>query len=478
MFNRTSPDKRINNEIKSTNTTEVMFQKRPFVMHSSNTQSNGKKTFNTSLSQAQKYGHSLNNARTANAGSSTQSTAVAQCKKPNIIKKLSSSTDKKKEVGVEGGNISSGISDVAGNAAEAVSAPFAGNTGVLALPGAINDAASAYKQGNKSKAAVSGTKAGVGGSGAGANIAGIAGDAINATAAGTVGGGATVVTGGIDAIKGGKNIKKAKDSYGEVKGVARGAADKLSPQDVNNKPRNTQELQGVLGRFNNLEGDIGEKRENVNSLTDEINNLTPKQKPDDNTRKALRESRNYRKSLKKQQKGLKNEKADLKKDKRHLDKSPETLDVLDVALHSADGLEKTKKREGINTTAGGMSAVGGGLAIAGAAGAGFGGIPGAAIGATGASIKPLAAGVRKGKQLGRDKGLRGFNQDKTTAKKDTERQRIAGKMANRRDVPEMQTIFGNLPGVTEEQTNRFKDQQSTNPVSDKDIQEILKRRNY
>ncbi len=480
MFNQTSPDKRINNEIKSTNNTEAMFHKRPFVVHSSNTQSNGEKTFNTSLSQAQKYGHSLNNARTANAGSSTQSTAVAQCK-PSIMKRFSSSIDKKKEVGVEGGNVGSGISNMVGNAVEAAAIPAGGSTGVLALPAAVNDAndaIGAYKQGNKSEATTSGIKAATGGAGAGATIAGVAGDAINATAAGSVGGGATVVTGGIDAIKGGKNIKKAKDSYGEVKGVARGAAEKLSPQDANNKPRNTKELQGVLGRFNNLEGDIGEKRENVNSLTDEINNLTPKQKPDDNTRKALGESRNYRKSLKKQQKGLKNEKADLKKDKRHLDKSPETLDVLDVALHSADGLEKTKKREGVNTAAGGISAVGGGLAIAGAAGAGFGGIPGAAIGATGASLKPLAAGVRKGKQMGRDKGLRGFNQDKTTAKKDTERQRIAGKMTNRRDVPEMQTIFGNLPGVTEEQTNRFKDQQSTNPVSDKDIQEILKRRNY
>lgn len=474
MFNLTSSDKRINHEtINSANTTEEMFHKRPFAVHSSETQSTKKQNLNASLSQAQKYGHSLSNARATNAVNSKQNTTVAQCK-TNFINKLSSSVEKKKQVGADVSDMSSGISNVVGNTVEAATIPAGGSTGVLALPAAINDAndaIGAYKQGNKSEAATSGIKAGVGGAGAGATIAGVAGDAINAVAAGSVGGGATVVNGGIDAIKGGRNYKKAKNSYGEVKGVARGAAEKLSPLNTDSKPRNTKELQGVLEGFSNIEGKIGEKRENVNSLTDEINNLTPKQKPDDKARERLREARNDRKSLKKEQKGLKKEKADLKKDKSH-------LDVLDVALYAADGIEKTKKREGMNAAAGGITATGGGLAIAGAAGAGFGGIPGAAIGATGASIKPGAAVVRKGKQMGRDKGLRGFNRDKTTAKKDTERQRIAGKMANRRDVPEMQTIFGNLPGVTEEQTNRFKDKQSTNRVSQKDIQENLKRRNY
>ncbi len=464
MFKPISPDKRINREIKSTNSTETMFQKRPFAVHSSKTPSNGKKNFSASLSQAQKYGHSLNNTQAANAVSSTQNTAVAQCK--NI--------DKKKEGGIEGSTVGSGISNVVGNAATALSAPFAVSTGVLALPEAVNDAndaIGAYKQGNKSKATVSGTKASATGAGAGATIAGFAGDAINAVAAGSVGGGAGVVTGGIDALKGGKNVKKAKDSYGEVKGVARGAAEKLSPQNADSKPRSTKELQGVLGQFSNLEGKIGEKRDNVNSLTGEINNLTPKQKPDDKAREKLRESRNDRKSLRKQQKGLKNEKADLKEDKKH-------ADVLDVALHTTDGLEKTKKREGINTAAGGLTALGGGLAIAGAAGAGIGAIPGAVVGATGASMKPGAAGVRKAKQKLRDKGVSGTNQDKTTAKKDAQRQRIAGKMAHHRDVAEMQTIFGNLPGVTEEQTNRFKGQKSNNLVARKEIQESLKRRNY
>ena len=132
MPSRLHVDKKNNREPGvSTNITEGMFQGRPFVVQSPKLLSNKQTDQKTSLQQAQNYGHNLSNIQPKKVANQTQFTTVVQ---PKPDKK------KIKEGGVEGSNIGSGISDVVGNGAEAVSAPFIGTTGLLALPGAVNDA--------------------------------------------------------------------------------------------------------------------------------------------------------------------------------------------------------------------------------------------------------------------------------------------------------------------------------------------------
>lgn len=149
-------------------------------------------------------------------------------------------------------------------------------------------------------------------------------------------------------------------------------------------------------------------------------------------------------------------------------------DILQVAQYAAKTQSKTTKREGIHTASGVGQTVGGSLAIAGTAGAGIGAIPGAATGMAAASLKPAAYFTRKGKQLGRDTGLPGFNQDKTSEKKDAERAKIAEKLAKRSKDPQMQTIFENLPGVSQDDMVRLRN----NKISSDEVSQVLKRRHY
>ncbi|MBN3947884.1 MAG: hypothetical protein HWQ38_16045 [Nostoc sp. NMS7] len=153
-------------------------------------------------------------------------------------------------------------------------------------------------------------------------------------------------------------------------------------------------------------------------------------------------------------------------------------DILQVAQYAANIQSKTTKREGINMASGVGQTIGGSLAIAGTAGAGIGAVPGAVTAMTAASIKPGAWGVRAGKQWGRDKGLPGFNPEKTSEKKNHERAGIAGKLAEQREDPQMQTIFENLPSVSQDQIASFKDTNKDNQMSQSQISEILKRRHY
>ena len=169
------------------------------------------------------------------------------------------------------------------------------------------------------------------------------------------------------------------------------------------------------------------------------------------------------------------EKRKLDEEKRELEISS---DVLDVGLYAGKGLKKTGKREAVNTTAGTVKVIGGGVSLA-----PTGQVAGGVIGLTGAAIKPGRALANKGIQKGRDKKLRGFNKDKTTAIKDAKREDIANKMVKHRKEPEMKKIFASLPGVTQEQVDEFSNTNSKNPnsknsVSKDDIQKLLKRRNY
>ena len=123
------------------------------------------------------------------------------------------------------------VSDVGGGSSGLSSAitesnEAGGMSGVLGLPAAGLDTVNAGKDVKKTyeafkqnddlkkkkagKAAISSTKAGTGLAGAGAGMAGFAGDAVNETATNAVGGGAGIVTGGIDAAQGGRNVYKAR----------------------------------------------------------------------------------------------------------------------------------------------------------------------------------------------------------------------------------------------------------------------------
>ncbi|WP_414624332.1 hypothetical protein [Calothrix sp. CCY 0018] len=449
----------------NTNITERMFQGRPFVMVPSKPVRDKQTDQKASLQQAHKYGHSLSNARVQNITNTTKKTTVVQQQKGD--------KEKIKKQGVDASDMTGGHTGFGGAVAD--SGIAAGTGGIFGLPGALNDANDAhkgFKEGNKLKAGTSGAKFLAGGAGTGATIAGGFAESVSAAATGAIANVGNIVTGGIDASMGTKNALEAKKSRREVKDVSRSAAEKILPQGANSKPRTTQELRDVqksgYGSSKALEGQIDQKKIEVNTAKSKIDLMTPNQEPNNSAKDGFRLLRQDRKDLKKQQKQSAKDKSDLKNQKSDLGKS---LDTLDVGLYAADTLDKTKKREIVNATGGGIKTVGGAVTFAEP-------ISGSVLGAVGSSTKSFRALAHKTKQTGRNKKYPGFNQNKTSEIKRAERQDIANKMARNRGSEDMQKIFSKLPSVNQEQTDRFKDQQSSNRMSKEEIQKVIKRRNY
>lgn len=359
-----------------------------------------------------------------------------------------------------GSAISSTFSDTAKYVNQDVSG---GMGGVLKLGAVATDAHDTYtsvKEGNKLNAITSGTKALAGGTESGANIAKFAGSAVDSVGVGFAGGIAGTVTGLVDTSKGARNIYQSRKGYRNIKGVARDTAEKIEPSPSGSKPRSTKELTRVQ---QTVPQKIQDKQSEIGGINTQIKDKGQQ------LRKATQHT--DKDSLQQEIQGLKQTKSPLWRERNELQKQG---DILQVAQYGANTQSKTTKREGINTVSGVGQIVGGSLAIAGVPAVGIGAVPGAATGMAAASIKPGAWGVRRGKQLGRDKRFPGFNQEKTSDKKNNERAEIADKLAARTKDPQMQTVFENLPGVSQEEIAAFKD----NQMSESQVSKILKRRNY
>lgn len=160
-------------------------------------------------------------------------------------------------------------------------------------------------------------------------------------------------------------------------------------------------------------------------------------------------------------KSLKGEKTDIKR----------RNDILEVALETAIILKKQRNRAIVNTAASAGETLGASLTVAGAFTGGAPAVAGVVVTAGSASVKPVAFAARKFKQKARDKGVRGFDQTKTTTNKQQQRSHIANLLLNNYTDTDMQEIFEMLP-VTKEELKYYKSKKITAEY----IEEILKRR--
>ncbi len=496
---------------------QPMFQSRPFVVQSQSTQkSQQQPDLKTSLRRAQRYGHHLDRMRPtvsingdraleAEAGQlgakaaknqAVKVTGLVQTKPSRgssaglvqeavtPIQKRSTDDGKEKKAQQGGKTVDYGssLSNTASDTASGINTSAAGGVGgLLKLPMAgldLHEAYKAHKAGDKSQTAASGVKGIAGLVEGSANLAKFGGDAVSALGVGVAGGTAGAVTGLVDAGKGISNVVKAKGGYRQIKDTARDAANRVGPVLPSGSKRKTEELREVLkdipNQINAKQVKIDTKQVEIDAKQAEIDAKQAeidKQTLEDQKQQLQKEKGN----LEIEKLALDGQKNKLEYEKRELEKNQ---DILKVSLYAGDIQKKTKKREILHTTAGAGQMIGGALAIAGSAGAGIGAIPGAAVSMGAASIKPGAWAVRKLKQIGRDKNLRGFDNSKKSTDKDQQRGDMAQKLATRRGEKEMQTIFQNLPGVSKDEIKRFI---STNPATqmqEEEIKKILGRRHY
>ncbi len=357
--------------------------------------------------------------------------------------------------------------------------------GLLSLVSATKDAREAFKafgKGEKGKAAASGSKAGLGftagGTDTAKNILQITGSGAASTV-GYVAGGAGIALGAVETGLGGYSIHKATSSYHNVKDIARQVArdPSSSSQQPAASPAPKLTTQQITERQKELitelalkEKEIGAKQPGLDAKKSEF--LAKQPEVDllsDEQEVALLFAtaelsilEAERDATLKEMNSLTGERADLER----------RNDVLEVALELLIILKKVKNRATLNTVRAAGQTVGGSLAVAGAAGAGIGAIPGIAVTAGFAAIKPGAWAVRKAKQTLRDRQVAGFDPNKTTANKQQQRSRIADLLADRSSDTDMQNIFKKLPVVSKREFERY----SSGSMPTEEIQEILKRR--
>jgi hypothetical protein len=477
-----------------------MFPSRPFVVQSQTAEKSQQPDLKTSLLQAERYGHHLSRMHPAGVAATAvqpklgkgqqvesdraKAPQVLQAKLTGAVVPIQKASDKKEKKAQQGGktvDYGSSISNTVSDTAKSINTAAAGGVGgVLKLPMAgldLYDAYKAGKAGDKSNAAASGAKGITGALEGSANIAKFGGEAVSALGVGIAGGTGGTLTGLVDAVKGGTNIKKAKGAYKTIKGTARDVANQVEPSPTPDSKRNTEELRNVL---ENIPNQIEKKKIIILTKSVEIfkkqNEIDNNETEIDQSPEANKQTLTTKKTqLEEEKKALEQEKAALEQEKATLEKKK---DMLAVALQAAEQQKKTKKRETVNTVAGTGQIVGGSLAIAGSAGAGFGAIPGAAVSMGAASVKPGAWALRKLKQLGRDRHVIGFDVSKSTEIKDNERGAIAKMMADGRQEKEMQTIFENLPNVSKDEIKRFNSTDPNEQMQQEEIKMILKRRHY
>ncbi|MEM7555893.1 MAG: hypothetical protein AAF378_17705 [Cyanobacteria bacterium P01_A01_bin.84] len=396
MSSRLWIDKKNNREaVGSTNATEGMFQERPFVVRPPKSLSSKQPNQKTSLQQAKKYGHNLGNTQPGSIANPTQNTKVLQAK-PD---------EKKSWWGKEGAKTTSNILTVASRfSPPAVSVPLGATSAALRFGASGVEGKEGYdanKKGDKVKTGIkTGKTATTIGSGAAAatSAAATSAGALATSAAATGAGGIFGITSGaIDIAESSMNIKQEGNRYKALKGVAGNAANQIKEPQAGSS--SMKELRKVLESAN---GSQEGTQENTND--NEFN----KQK-----------------------------------------------DILSTALYSANEAKKNKRREKIHLGSGAISAAGGTLGAVG----GFGGVlpllpVAAGFSLAGGSVKPALAGARKLKKTGRDKGLRGFNQDKTSKKKAAERQNMMGKMAQHNEDSQMKTVIENSPSDIQKEVKK------------------------
>ena len=261
-----------------------------------------------------------------------------------------------------------------------------------------------------------------------------------------------------------KEIKKKEETLGAKKVEIEAKQAEIDILSYNELWKDL--LSFALKELDKLEKESNDLEKEITFLTDEKSDLKGKRKAAASSTDEAKNELEYLKTQKKNQiqelKSLRGNKGDQKR----------RDDVLEVALYTADQMKKVKKRAIVNTAASTGEVVGGSLAVAGAAGAGVGAVPGVAVTAASASVKPVAFAARKFKQKGRDKGVRGFDQKKATANKQQQRSNIAKLLLdNWRDL-DMQEIFTMLP-VNKQEIDKYK---SGNMNNTEEIEEILKRR--